>query len=106
MAFPFKYSPNKINLLQTFKKIFYKSANNKFKNKVNKLVADSKISYFVNKFNSCKQNLKKTWNVINDLTGNKRPTKEIRKLLINYSQTTDERELSVVFVEHFCIIVI
>ena len=46
--------------------------------------------------------MKKTWNIINDLTGNGRPIKEIKKLLINENQITDERELSEAFVEHFC----
>ena len=46
--------------------------------------------------------MKKTWNNINDLTGNKRPIKEIKKVFINENQITDEQELSGAFVEHFC----
>ena len=46
--------------------------------------------------------MKRTWNVIIDSTGNKRPIIEKIKLLINYNQITDEQELSEAFVDHFC----
>ena len=38
----------------------------------------------------------------NDLTENKRPIKELKKLFINGNQITNEQELSEAFVEHFC----
>ena len=43
-----------------------------YKNKLTTLVRNSKKQYFYDLFQKCKGNMKKTWNTINDVLGNKK----------------------------------
>ena len=71
------------------------------RNLVNSEVKNSKALYYTNALHENKNNLKKTWNIINDLTSRKRHNFHVNEISINGSSITDPDELSNEFNEHF-----
>ena len=62
-----------------------------------------KKQYFLNKFNNCKHNIRKTWQIINELTGHKKPSNLIKKLIDNSGTIIDnDQDVANAFNDHFC----
>ena len=75
--------------------------NNSFKNKVNRIIRDSKILYMKSRFLLFRSNVKKTWGLINDLIGRKVSRYSIKLLIVNGVEITDELEIAEIFANHF-----
>ena len=75
--------------------------NKTFKNKVNSIIKKAKLSYFKNKFNSCRSNLQKTWTIINNIISPNRNRSNIIKILIGNSLVSDPSDLAELFNTHF-----
>ena len=73
-----------------------------FRNKINKLITNAKNSYYINRFKECKNNIKKTWDIINNLAGRKQNRDSIQKLFVNENLVTNEQNIADSFIEHFC----
>ena len=50
------------------------------RNKVNKIVANAKNQYYLNAFSRFRSNSRKKWQLINELSGNSRPSSKIDSL--------------------------
>ena len=72
------------------------------RNKVNKLIKDAKNQYYNKTFDQNKSNPKKTWDLINNLTGGNKKTYEIPKLSSeDGSYSFSEEETANQFIEFF-----
>lgn len=95
-----------INLKSNFYKMFRtghitKAQNNILKNRLNKEIFAAKKSYHGNLFNRYKNNMKKTWEVIRNLSG--RPCKHdpIKSLFVGSESITDPVIIAQKFNEYF-----
>ncbi len=71
------------------------------RNLVNNEIKNAKALYYTNALHENKNNQRKTWNIINDLTSRKRHNFHINEISNNGSLITDPNELSNEFNEHF-----
>ena len=85
------------------KGLITKQENNALKNKINTIVAKTKIKYYKNKFFLCKNDLKRTWKNIKAITGtggNKKTT--IDSLVYEGNIFSDQKQICNVFNKYFC----
>ena len=75
--------------------------NNRFKNRVKKIVDQCKKSYLFSYFEFNKTNLRKTWEMIRSLSNQQLDPKKIRKLIWNNAEISDDLEMSEAFNEYF-----
>lgn len=76
--------------------------NNKFRNKVNKIIRNHKIKYYSDLFSKCKNNLKETWKIVNNILSRNRCPLEIKKITCNNGIYTNNDQIASVFNEFFC----
>lgn len=79
-----------------------KEDNNHFKNRLNKLIKREKRVYYHNLFTLNRKNIKKTWQVINDLMSKNVNNSTIKKIIYNNIEFTSEAEISNIFNSYFC----
>ena len=71
--------------------------NRKYRNCLNSVIRQAKRNYYMNTFNSCQNNIKKTWGLIKQLLSKKPKSSTIRSIIINNSEIADNSEIA----EHF-----
>ena len=76
--------------------VISKESNNKFKNYVTTIIRKAEHSYYLDKFKNFRKNMKTSWNILRDLSGNK-----ISKKLSNRIFTSDVYEDNLAQVENF-----
>ena len=76
--------------------------NNIFRNKVNNAVRRHKIKYHAELFLRYKNDLKRTWKIINQVISRNRQTKNIRKIIFNNITYTNDEEIASIFNDFFC----
>ena len=74
--------------------IISKQTNNRFKNMVSKKIEKSKTMFYLETFNTCKNNLKKTWRTIKELMGTSYNKSEVRELVINGTSYKNELDIA------------
>ena len=76
--------------------------NNRYRNKVNKLIKKEKSKYYHNLFAKNRNDMKKTWKVINSLMSKNVKQITIKKILFNNNEFTSGKEIANVFNNYFC----
>ena len=76
--------------------------NNRYKNKVTNIVRKHKIKYYSELFIRHKNNLHKTWNLINTLLSKGIKTTTINKIMHNNLIYTREYDIANIFNDYFC----
>ena len=71
------------------------------RNLVNSEIKNAKALYYANALHENKNNLKKTWNIINELTSRKQYNSHVSELKVNGSSITNPQELSNEFNDYF-----
>ena len=79
-----KLDPENIHLKQVY---------NKFRNSVNRDIRKSKEKYYVNYFENCKNNMKKTWKGINELMSSGKKSSKITQIEHNKELITDSKKI-------------
>ena len=76
---------------------------NRYKNNLNRIIKNSKRKYFIDKFNSCLNNSKKTWKIISSiLSGPSKKSNNNISLLDDRGQVIDNQtDVSNIFCDHF-----
>ena len=74
---------------------------NTYRNILTSLIHSAKKLYFDNKFEQCKNDTKKTWNLINSVLKPGRKKSSIRKLLVNNKLITNPLDIADAFNSHF-----
>ena len=82
--------------------IISRETNNRFKNKVNKVVRKARDNYHLNRFNSIQTNKALTWNQIGDIMGNKSKNKTIDELVVDGVSFSNKVDIANKFNEYFC----
>ena len=83
-------------------KLISSQENNRYKNKVTNIIRKHKIKYYSELFIRHKNNLHKTWNLINNLLSKGIKTTTINKILHNNITYTSECDIADIFNEYFC----
>ena len=73
----------------------------KLRNTINNNIKTSKESYYANVFSQSKVNSRETWQTINKLTSRRTKNTTVKELKLNGSITSNSRELSNAFNDHF-----
>ena len=79
-----------------------KNVNDKFKYKVQKLVTNAKNNFIAKKFEDSKNDMRKTWEVLNKLAGRKVTANEIDELLYKGVTVSNDQDIANNFNDHFC----
>ena len=77
------------------------NAYKRYNNTLKCLLRSSKLSYFKAKFNECRQDLKKTWSIINNTINPGRKQSSILKLCVNNHTLTESVEIAEALNSHF-----
>ena len=76
--------------------------NKRFKQKVQLIIRKSKLKYFELSFENCKNNIKETWDIINNLkNSSKKNKRKIDKINWNNSTLTEDSEIANGFSDYF-----
>ena len=82
--------------------IISKQTNNQMKNKINKEVNKAKSSYYLNVFNTARNDIRKSWEVIRNITGNSKNKEQIIKLMNDDGEIlTDKTQIANSFIDFF-----
>ena len=76
--------------------------NNRFKNRVTNLIRIQKKKYYRDLINNCKNDLRKTWKIINSLMSKGFKNTSIRKIVSNDIVYSNEEDISKIFNDYFC----
>ena len=76
--------------------------NNQFRNKVNDIIRKHKSKFYADLLTKSKNDLKKTWKIINDLLSKNIKTKEISKIIFNNIPYTNSSDIATMFNKYFC----
>ena len=76
--------------------------NKRFRNKVNYIIRKHKENFYSNLIENSKNDLKKTWNIINNLISNNIKCKEINRIVFNNVTYTCSAEIAKTFNNFFC----
>ena len=68
--------------------------NRKYRNCLNATIRQAKKNYYVNTFNSCQSNIKKTWELIKHLLSKKSKSSTIRNIIVNNSEISENSEIA------------
>ena len=71
------------------------------RNIVNKMIRKEKRAYYKVKFENAKDNIKKTWNVINGVLNKKNTKKDITDIEVNDENVLDKQEIVNIFNDYF-----
>lgn len=75
---------------------------NQYKNNLNRIIKKYKKSYYANKFISCRNNVKKTWKIINNILSKPRKNANNISLINNNGEEIhNEKDVANQFCEHF-----
>ena len=97
-----KLIKQKSNYFKLFKmNIISKSVNNMFKNQVNKRIETAKNEYYLRAFDQSRTNIRRTWKIMHDLIGKNVANRKIKKLLIDNTMFTEDKDISERFNEFF-----
>lgn len=64
------------------------------RSRVNKLINKTKNEFYRKKLNECRGDLKKTWNLINEVTSAKRQVNQINAVQVDGSVIKDQKEVA------------
>ena len=78
------------------------SENNRYRNKVNSIIRKQKIKYYQTLFLKYKNNMKATWNLINNILSKNRQKSSIKKIIVNNVIYSEEADVANVFNDFFC----
>ena len=73
----------------------------KYRNRLNSVIQQAKKNYFINTFNSCQSNIKKTWSVIKQLLAKESKSSTIKSILVNNVEITETSEIASHFNDFF-----
>ena len=76
--------------------------NNNFRNRVNNAVRRQKINYHAELFLRYKNDLGKTWKIINQVISRNYKTNHIKKIICNNITYTNDEEIASIFNDFFC----
>ena len=76
--------------------------NNRFRNKVNSIIRKNKTKYYADMLENCKNDLKKTWSIINNLLSKNKKSKDIKKIVCNNVTYTCSDDIAKAFNNFFC----
>ena len=79
-----------------------RSDNNKFNNKVKKLIEKSKSRYFNNYFHHNRDNLRRTWRMIRNLAGSNLSGRVFKSIIWNGIEYSTDADMADVFKRYFC----
>ena len=66
------------------------------------MIRDQKIKFHSELLSKCKNDLKKTWKIINNILSRNRDKKVIKKIVINNTSYCDDSDIASVFNDFFC----
>ena len=66
-----------------------RDANNLFRNKTNSIISKAKSKYYLNLFNKCKTDMKKSWGIVNNLMGKNKTSNSIKEMIFDDELCTD-----------------
>ena len=75
--------------------------NRKYRNTLNSVIRLAKRIYYINTFNSCQSNIKKTWGLIRQLLSKKDRTSNIKSIIINGREIIENSEVAEQFNNYF-----
>ena len=78
-----------------------KRVNNELKNRIGRMITDAKNSYYIDQFNNSRRDIKKTWDLLRQLTGRNKPKHTIKKILFNNIMFSEECDISEALNDHF-----
>ena len=78
------------------------SENNRYRNKVNSIIRKQKIKYYQTLFLKYKNNMKATWNLINNILSKNRQKSSIKKIIVNNVIYSEEADVANIFNDFFC----
>ena len=82
--------------------LYLKQAYNKFRNSINRDIKNSKVKYYSNYFENCKNNMKKTWKGINEIASTKlKSSSNINQIKANNVIIDDPKMISNAFNNFF-----
>jgi len=73
----------------------------KYKNKLVTIIREAEKSYYANKLAEVKDNLSKTWKVMNEMCGRNSVQKQITKIRVNDETIDDPKQIANKFKEYF-----
>jgi hypothetical protein len=73
----------------------------KYKNKLVTIIREAEKSYYANKLAEVKDNLSKTWKVMNEMCGRNSLQKQITKIRVNDETIDDPKQIANKFNEYF-----
>ena len=76
--------------------------NNNFRNKVNNIIRKHKIKFHVELFLKYKNDLKKTWKIINRIISRNFQAKNIKRIIYNNTTYTFDADIASIFNDYFC----
>ena len=71
-----------------------KADNNRFKNKVKRIIDKSKMEYFKNSFSQAKNDIKQTWKLLGNLRGSTREQNAVTKIVKEGTEITDKNVIA------------
>lgn len=93
----------KSNYFQLYKlSIVTLSENNNFRNKVNNIIRKHKIKFHAELFLKYKNDLKKTWKIINRIISRNFQTNDIKRIIYNNTTYTCDADIALLFNDYFC----
>jgi hypothetical protein len=81
--------------------VFPSNQYNRYRNLVNNAVKKAKSLYYQNSFNNCKNNLKKTWKLINGLIHETKPNKSVSEINVGGNVVSDNNAIAEIFSDYF-----
>ena len=70
------------------------------------MILNAKNQYTLNQFVACKENMRKSWQILSKLSGHNKPYNIIKKLSTNHGLVTGEQDIAEAFDDHFCSIAV
>lgn len=77
------------------------STHNRFRNKVNKLVKETRDNYYLSVFTSCRNNMRKSWKALNELCGRSTVKTEVKELVHNGETVVGDYSIAQTFNNFF-----
>ena len=76
--------------------------NNRFRNRVNNIIRDQKVKFHSDLLLKCKNDLKKTWKIINNILSRNLEKKSVKKIIFNNLSYSEDVEIASIFNDFFC----
>ena len=75
--------------------------NRRYRNCLNSVIRNAKKNYYIKTFNSCQNNTKKTWCLVNQLLSKKSEASSGRSIVVDYDEISSTYEIAEQINKHF-----